>query len=93
MISLCAREQEKNYFVLGTTNYIEFKVGYFTKYGDGAADHGPLRNLQKEEGKEIAMQLGVPEEIIDRGPTAGLYEKQADEDEIGVTYETRDDQF
>lgn len=93
MISLYAKAQEKNYLVLGTTNYIEFKIGYFTKYGDGASDLSPLRNLLKKEVKEIAIYLGVPKEIIDRAPTAGLYENQTDEDEIGLTYETMDDYF
>ncbi|MGL5640114.1 MAG: NAD(+) synthase [Mycoplasmoidaceae bacterium] len=93
MISLYAKAQEKNYLVLGTTNYIEYKIGYFTKYGDGASDLAPLKNLLKKEIKEIAIHLGVPKEIIERAPSAGLYENQTDEDEIGLSYKVMDDYF
>ncbi|MGL5591583.1 MAG: NAD(+) synthase [Mycoplasmoidaceae bacterium] len=93
MISLYSKAQEKNYLVLGTTNYIEYKIGYFTKYGDGASDLAPLKGLLKREIKEIAIHLGVPKEIIEREPSAGLYENQTDEDEIGLSYKVMDDYF
>ncbi|MGL4617246.1 MAG: NAD(+) synthase [Mycoplasmoidaceae bacterium] len=93
MVSLYAKAQEKNYLVLGTTNYIEYKIGYFTKYGDGASDLAPLANFLKREIKEMAIYLGVPKEIIKRAPSAGLYENQTDEEEIGLSYKVMDDYF
>ncbi|MGL5245971.1 MAG: NAD(+) synthase [Mycoplasmoidaceae bacterium] len=93
MISLYTKAQEKNYLVLGTTNYIEYKIGYFTKYGDGASDIAPLKNFLKREIKEMAIYLGVPKEIIERAPSAGLYENQTDESEIGLSYNVMDDYF
>ena len=78
---------------MGTTNYIEFKIGYIYKYVVGASDLSPLRILLKKDVKEIAIYLCVPKEIIVRAPTAGLFENQTDEDESGLTYETKDDYF
>lgn len=76
--------------VVGTGNRSELSVGYFTKYGDGAADILPLANLVKSEVRALARHLGVPEAIITRTPTAGLWTGQTDEGEMGVTYELLD---
>ena len=79
---------EKNYRVMGTGNRDEDDVlGYFTKRGDGAVDNNILGNVPKRLVKELALELGVPEEIINRKPTAGLWEEQTDEGELGYTYD------
>ena len=72
--------------VLGTGNRTELLLGYFTKYGDGAADLEPLGNLYKTEVKQLAQSLGVPEKIIRKTPTAGLWKGQTDERELGFSY-------
>lgn len=93
MISLYSFAQENNYLVVGTSNHIEMMIGYFTKYGDSGSDVIPLANLLKKDVKEIATFLGVPEKIINKKPSAGLYENQTDEDEIGLTYDQMDSFF
>lgn len=76
--------------VVGTENLPEITVGYSTKFGDGAADLMPMANLLKSEVRGLAKVLDVPQEIIDRPPTAGLWEGQTDEDEMGLTYDELD---
>ena len=76
--------------VVGTGNRTELLVGYFTKYGDGGVDILPIGNLYKTEVRKIAEILGVPETIITKAPTAGLWHGQTDEDELGIKYETLD---
>jgi NAD+ synthase len=65
-------------------------VGYFTKYGDGGVDIMPLGNLVKGQVRELASFLGIPQQIIDKPPSAGLWEGQTDEDELGFSYEELD---
>lgn len=72
--------------VLGTSNYSEIKVGYWTKWGDGASDLLPLGRLYKDEIREIAGALGLPEWLLKRVPSAGLWPGQSDEEEMGVSY-------
>ncbi len=79
-----------NYLVAGTGNRTELEIGYFTKYGDGGADMLPLVGLLKKEVCLLAGELGVPEEIIKKPPTAGLWKGQTDEGEIGISYEELD---
>lgn len=76
--------------VVGTDNRSELKVGYFTKYGDGGVDIVPLGNLVKRQVRELAEYLQIPERVITKAPTAGLWESQTDEGEMGVTYEELD---
>ena len=78
----------RNYLVAGTGNKSELMVGYFTKHGDGGVDMLPLGDLYKREVYDLARELGVPQPIIDRPPTAGLWPGQTDEEEMGLTYET-----
>lgn len=87
MTMLFAHAQIHNYLVVGTDNAIEWHLGYFTKYGDGGVDISPLLQLNKEQVYACAHLLGVPECIVEKKPTAGLWEGQTDEAEIGVTYD------
>ncbi|MFZ5968138.1 MAG: NAD(+) synthase [Bacillota bacterium] len=80
-----------NYLVVGTDNAAEVYTGYFTKYGDGGVDILPIANLKKREVYEWARYLGVPQSVLDRPPSAGLWEGQTDEDEMGTTYDMVDD--
>lgn len=75
-----------NYLVVGTGNKSELMMGYFTKYGDGAADLLPLGNFTKTEVYQLADELGVPERIIKKAPSAGLWDSQTDEAELGIKY-------
>jgi NAD+ synthase len=90
MITLYYYAQQKNYLVLGTTNRTELTIGYFTKHGDGGSDLLPLGGLVKWQVRELARYLEVPEVVIDKPPSAGLWEGQTDEGEIGLSYEELD---
>ena len=79
-----------SYLVLGTGNRSELAVGYFTKHGDGGVDAMPIAGLVKAEVRALAAELGVPQEIINKPPSAGLWEDQTDEGEMGLTYEQLD---
>lgn len=82
---------EENRLVLGTGNRTEFLLGYFTKYGDAATDIAPILDLYKTEVRELARYIGLNEKFIQKEPTAGLWEGQTDEGEMGVTYEIADE--
>lgn len=86
MMSLYYFANQRNLLVAGTGNRSELTVGYFTKYGDGGVDLLPLGNLVKAEVRALARQLGVPERVIQRAPSAGLWEAQTDEAELGLRY-------
>ena len=90
MTTLYAFANQLNYRVLGTGNRSELAVGYFTKYGDGGVDFLPLGSLVKGEVRDLARRLGVPERIITKPPSAGLWADQTDEAEMGLTYEELD---
>lgn len=75
-----------NYLVAGTGNRSEAVMGYSTKYGDGGVDLLPIGCLLKREVRELARHLGVPEKVISKPPTAGLWPGQTDEGEMGITY-------
>lgn len=72
--------------VAGTGNKTEFKLGYFTMHGDGACAVAPLSSLYKTQVFKLADYLGIHEEVIAKPPTAGLWEGQTDEGELGATY-------
>lgn len=78
------------YLVCGTDNEAEWYTGYFTKYGDGGVDVNPLVQLKKSEVRQMAEYLNVPESVITKKPSAGLWEGQYDEDELGVSYDAID---
>jgi NAD+ synthase len=91
MITLYYIANQLRYMVVGSGNRSEVAIGYFTKYGDGGVDIMPLANLVKSQVRELARYLGVPAPIIDKPPSAGLWEGQTDEAEMGVSYEVLDE--
>lgn len=90
MLTLYYLANRLGYLVVGSGNRSELEVGYFTKYGDGGVDILPLGNLLKSEVRELARYLGIPEEIISKPPSAGLWPGQTDEGELGISYEELD---
>ncbi|MGB9936201.1 MAG: NAD+ synthase [Methanobacterium sp.] len=90
MMILYYHSNAMNHIVAGTGNRTELLVGYFTKYGDGGVDILPIGDLYKTDVREIATYLGVPENIIKKAPTAGLWSGQTDEEELGIKYEDLD---
>jgi NAD+ synthase len=90
MITLYYLATQLNYLVVGTGNRSEIAIGYYTKYGDGGVDLLPIGNLVKRQVKELAEYLEIPREIIDKPPSAGLWEGQTDEGEMGLKYEELD---
>ncbi len=90
MICLYYHAARRGYLVAGSSNRSEISAGYFTKYGDNAVDFMPLANLVKGQVRELAKELGVPQEIIEKPPSGGLWPGQTDEGEMGVTYDDID---
>ena len=76
--------------VVGTGNKTESLLGYSTIHGDGAFDFNPLVDLYKAQVRQLAEELGVPDVIIKKPPSADLWEGQTDEDELGHSYEDLD---
>lgn len=94
MLTQYAYAGENNLLVVGTDHASEAITGFFTKFGDGGADVLPLSGLNKRQGKEILRFLGAPDFVITKAPTADLLDgkpAQADETELGVTYDVLDD--
>lgn len=77
--------------VVGTENKTEHYLGYYTRFGDEASDLEPLRNLYKTQVYQLARYIGVPEAILTKKPTAGLWPEQTDEGEFGFTYAEADE--
>jgi NAD+ synthase len=90
MITLYYTANQLKYMVIGSGNRSEMTVGYFTKHGDAGVDILPLGNLVKKEVRELAGFFKIPQEIIDKPPSAGLWAGQTDEGEMGFTYEALD---
>lgn len=84
-------QSKGRYLIGGTGNRTELAIGYFTKYGDGGVDFEPIGGLYKSEVREVARRLGIPEQIIKKVPSAGLWKGQTDEGEIGMTYDLLDE--
>ncbi|MFW5799870.1 MAG: NAD(+) synthase [Spirochaetota bacterium] len=80
----------KRAFVEGTENESEYRTGYFTKYGDSGTDFEAMKGLYKTQVRAISRLIEVPEEIINKKPSAELVKDQTDEDELGITYEDID---
>ncbi len=90
MLTLYYFANRLKYLVVGASNRDELAIGYFTKYGDGGADILPLGNLLKGQVRELAQFLGIPEPIINKPPSADLWEGQTDEGELGLSYDELD---
>ncbi len=86
MITLYALGQARGYLVAGTGNLDERTLGYFTKWGDGACDFNPIADLTVGEVYQMLRDLNAPSCVIDKAPSAGLYQGQTDEDELGIKY-------
>ena len=86
MLTLYAIAASENRLVAGTGNRSEAYMGYFTKWGDGAYDFNPISDLTVTEIYEFLSFLGAPANIIIKAPSAGLFEGQTDESEMGITY-------
>jgi NAD+ synthase len=97
MCALYFFANQRSALVAGTGNKSEDDIGYFTKYGDGGVDFLPIQHLYKHEVRAMARYLGLPEVIVTRKPSAGLWEGQTDEDELSkqlgftVSYELLDE--
>lgn len=82
--------QARGYLVAGASNKSEIMTGYFTKWGDSGVDMLPIADLYKTEVWKIAEEIGIPDEIIRKPPTADLWAGQTDEHELGITYQELD---
>ena len=91
MASLYAVAATENRLVAGTGNKSERHMGYFTKWGDGAFDFNPIADLTVTEIYKFLVHLDAPKRIIEKVPSAGLYDGQTDEKEMGVTYKAIDE--
>lgn len=90
MMALYAVAASENRMVAGTGNRSERYMGYFTKWGDGACDFNPISDLGVAEIFDFLRYLNAPASIIEKAPSAGLFEGQTDEDDMGVTYRAID---
>ena len=90
MTTLYTIAQSENLLVAGTGNRSEIYMGYFTKWGDGGYDFNPIGDLTATEVVEYLKYFNAPENIF-QGPSAGLYEGQTDEQDMGVTYAAIDE--
>ncbi|MGA1822878.1 MAG: NAD(+) synthase [Thermoplasmatota archaeon] len=86
MIILYAAANMENLLVLGTSNKTELMLGYYTKFGDGASDMNPIGDLLKTQVRHLAAEIGIPDDIISRTPSAGLIRGQTDEGELKLPY-------
>ena len=91
MLTLYAVAASENRLVAGTGNRSEAYMGYFTKWGDGAHDFNPIGDLTVTEIFAFLTYLKAPQQIIDKAPSAGLFDGQTDETEMGITYRAIDD--
>jgi NAD+ synthase len=90
MVLLYQAANDDDALVVGPNNRSELLLGYFTKYGDGAADVAPLADVYKTEAYDLAREVGVSEDIVAKTPTAELWEGQTDPGELGEPYEVID---
>lgn len=90
MVTLNYYAASRGALVLGGTNLSELRTGYFTKHGDTGVDLMPIAGLVKWQVAKLAAYLGVPQIIIDKAPSAGLWTGQTDEDEMGISYDQLD---
>ncbi|WP_168123618.1 ammonia-dependent NAD(+) synthetase [Paenibacillus sp. HB172176] len=86
MVMQYALAFDLNLLVVGTDHASEAITGFYTKWGDGAVDITPLASLNKRQVRQLASHIGVPQSVLDKAPSAGLWDGQTDEDELGITY-------
>lgn len=91
MVLYFVGQSKGNYLVAGTGNRAELAIGYFTKFGDGGVDFEPLGLIYKNEVRKLARILKIPEKIISKPPSPGLWPGQTDEGEIGLSYDAIDE--
>ena len=91
MTTLYAVAAAENRLVAGTGNRSEGYMGYFTKFGDGAYDFNPIADLTVTEIYEFLTYLGAPSCVMKKAPSAGLFDGQTDEGEMGITYRAIDE--
>jgi NAD+ synthase len=91
MATLYAVAASENRLVAGTGNLSEGYMGYFTKWGDGAFDFNPISDLTVTEIYEFLRFLNAPDFIISKAPSAGLFDGQTDESEMGISYRSIDE--
>ncbi|MCL2172224.1 MAG: NAD+ synthase [Nitrososphaerota archaeon] len=90
MIILYYYANKLNKIVCGSSDKSETLMGYFTKWGDGAADFSPIKNLYKTQVRKLAIKLGIPESIATKPATPALWPNQLAESELGIKYESLD---
>jgi NAD+ synthase len=90
MIVLYDQSEVFKGLVIGTSNKTEILLGYSTQFGDAASAMNPLGDLYKAQIRQLSRAMGVPAPIIDKAPSADLWDGQTDEDELGFTYEQAD---
>lgn len=90
MMTLYDLAAEHNGLVVGTSNRTETMLGYGARWGDTVCDINPIGSLLKREVRELAVELAVPQAIIDAAPSADLWDGQTDEGELGFTYPEAD---
>ncbi|MEM3565371.1 MAG: NAD+ synthase [Candidatus Bathyarchaeia archaeon] len=90
MLYLYYYANKLNLIVCGSSDKSETLMGYFTKWGDAAADISPIMDLYKTQVKKLARHLGIPKEIVEKPPSPTLWPGQTAEEELGIKYETLD---
>lgn len=90
MVLLYDLAKKNKALVLGTENKTEYLLGYYTRFGDEASDMEPVRELYKTQVRKLASFLKLPQKIIQKAPTAGMWQGQTDEGEFGFTYKEAD---
>jgi NAD+ synthase len=90
MIYLYYYANKLSLIVCGSSDKSETMTGYFTKWGDIAADISPIMDLYKTQVKKLARHIGIPEEIVEKPPSPTLWPGQTAEEELGLKYETLD---
>lgn len=90
MIVVYDKAKELDALVCGTENKSEKYLGYFTRFGDGASDIEPVQHLYKTQVRMVAEHCNMPEQIISKDPSAGLWPGQTDQDELGFSYDEAD---
>lgn len=90
MIAVYDTAKRLDALVCGTENKSEHYLGYFTRFGDAASDIESIAHWYKTQIRQVASTLNIPEPIITKPPSAGLWSGQTDEEEMGFTYEVAD---